>query len=504
MHLPRRRRALTAAAVAVTFTAAPAAACAHRAGPVVPAAAAVRVDAVQGHLRALARIAEANGGTRAAGTPGYTAARDYLTGQLREIGYAPVVQEFTVPYFREDKPAELIRTGPSEHDYTPTGTDDALPADFTTMTYSGSGDVTARVRAVDADAPAAGKASTSGCETADFTDFTTGEIALLRRGTCPFHTKARHAQEAGAAAVVIFNDGAEGHTDAVSGTLAEPGEVTVPVLGASSAVGTDLAAPGTSARVVTATTSAERTTWNVLAETGQGAADRVVMVGAHFDSVPEGPGVNDNGSGAAALLEVARDARERPARNRLRFAWWGAEELGLLGSAHYVDSLGAAERAKIRVYLNHDMIASPNHIYGVYDGDDSDRKGAGPGPEGSGRVEQVYAAYFEAAGLPHKGTDFTGRSDYGPFIARGIPSGGLFTGAEGRKTEAEAATFGGTAGRPYDACYHRACDTLDNLNTTALGVNLRAMAHAARTFADAPDLPVPAPPAVEKSAATTP
>ncbi|ROO84126.1 PA domain-containing protein [Actinocorallia herbida] len=504
MQLPRRRRALAAAAVAVTLSAAPSAACAQRGDPVLSAAGAVRVDTVRAHLKALARIADAHGGTRAAGTPGYAASRDYLIEQLREAGYRPVVQEFDVPYFREDKPAELIRTGPAELTYTPTGTDAAVAGDFTTMTYSGSGDVTAPVRAVDAEAPAAGKASTSGCETADFAGFGRGEIALLRRGTCPFHTKAKHAQDAGAAAVVIFNDGGAKHTDAVSGTLGEPGKVTVPVLGASAAVGGDLAAPGTTARIVTATTSSRRTTWNVLAETDQGAADRVVMVGAHFDSVPEGPGINDNGSGAAALLEVARYAREQPARNRLRFAWWGAEELGLLGSAHYVDALSAAERAKIRVYLNHDMIASPNHVYGIYDGDDSDRTGEGPGPEGSGRIEQVYADYFDTAGLPHQGSDFTGRSDYGPFIARGIPSGGLFTGAEGRKTEAEAARFGGTAGQPYDACYHRACDTLDNLNTTALGVNLRAMAHTALAFAAAADLPARAPKVVERSAATTP
>ena len=162
------------------------------------------------------------------------------------------------------------------------------------------------------------------------------------------------------------------------------------------------------------------------------------MAGAHLDSVAAGPGINDNGSGAAALIEVAENlAKVRP-QNTLRFAWWGAEEASLVGSTYYVANLSEAEGERIALYLNFDMIGSPNYVFFIYDGDDSDATGAGPGPAGSAQIEETFEAFFASRGLPFKGTDFTGRSDYGPFIAVGIPSGGLFTGAEGIKTAQEA------------------------------------------------------------------
>jgi aminopeptidase Y len=175
-------------------------------------------------------------------------------------------------------------------------------------------------------------------------------------------------------------------------------------------------------------------------------------------------------------------AKVKP-RNKVRFAWWGAEEAGLVGSIDYVESRTAAELDQIKVYLNFDMVGSPNHVFFVYDGDDSDGVGAGPGPTGSAQIEQTFATYFASVDQPTKGTDFDGRSDYGPFIANGIPAGGLFTGAEGVKTPAEAAIWGGTAGIQYDPCYHLACDTLGNFNATALDVNSDAIAFATLRFA---------------------
>jgi aminopeptidase Y len=169
-------------------------------------------------------------------------------------------------------------------------------------------------------------------------------------------------------------------------------------------------------------------------------------------------------------------------RNKVRFALWGAEESGLVGSTYYVANLSEAERAKIALYLNFDMIGSPNHVFFIYDGDDSDAVGAGAGPEGSANIEKVFEGYFQQRGVPYKGTDFSGRSDYGPFIANGIPSGGLFTGAEGVKTAAEASLWGGTAGQAYDPCYHLACDTYANNNNTALEVNADAVAYATLQF----------------------
>jgi Zn-dependent M28 family amino/carboxypeptidase len=209
------------------------------------------------------------------------------------------------------------------------------------------------------------------------------------------------------------------------------------------------------------------------------------MLGAHLDSVTAGPGINDNGSGSAGLLEVAQElarSKARPA-NKVRFAWWSAEENGLFGSKAYVANLSARARKQIELYLNFDMIASPNYGLFVHDGDDSDSTGAGPGPAGSAQLERDINDFLDRRGTQHEGTDFTGRSDYGPFVAVGIPSGGTFTGAEGTKTAAQAKKFGGTAGVAYDSCYHAECDTLGNIDMTAFGANIGVMAHAVGIYA---------------------
>ena len=175
-------------------------------------------------------------------------------------------------------------------------------------------------------------------------------------------------------------------------------------------------------------------------------------------------------------------AKVKP-RNKVRFALWGAEEASLVGSTYYVNNLSDDDLNRIALYLNFDMIGSPNHVFFIYDGDDSDGVGSGPGPDGSAQIEDVFEGFFESRGLPYKGADFSGRSDYGPFIASGIPSGGLFTGAEGLKTAEEAALWGGMAGIAYDPCYHQACDTYANVNLDALDVNADAVAWATLQFA---------------------
>lgn len=167
----------------------------------------------------------------------------------------------------------------------------------------------------------------------------------------------------------------------------------------------------------------------------------------------------------------------------MRFAWWGAEESGLVGSTFYVNNLTQGQKDDIALYLNFDMIGSPNHVFFIYDGDDSDGVGAGPGPEGSAQIEKTFEAFYNSRGLPFKGTDFSGRSDYGPFIAVGIPSGGLFTGAEGIKTPEEVALWGGVAGEQYDPCYHLACDTYDNINLSAYDTNVDAVAYGTLSYA---------------------
>lgn len=170
--------------------------------------------------------------------------------------------------------------------------------------------------------------------------------------------------------------------------------------------------------------------------------------------------------------------------NTVRFAWWSAEELGLLGSEYYVGELSDAEQLDIAMYLNFDMIGSPNAGYFVYDGDDSDGEGTGPGPEGSAAIEQEFVGFIEnTRQVPTEGTDFSGRSDYGPFIEVGIPSGGLFTGAEVLKTPEQAEKWGGDAGIAYDKCYHQGCDTLSNVDRFALDVNGDALAWTIGTYA---------------------
>ena len=356
------------------------------------------------------------------------------------------------------------------------------------MEYSGSGDVTAIAEGVDLILPPAPDADTStiGCEAADFAGFTSGNIAVIQRGTCSFALKAQNAEAAGAVGAIIFNEGQPGRTAAFLGTLGGPG-ATVPVVGAAFDVGEELAAGGVTVRMFVNATSENRNTTNVIAETPGGRDDRVVVVGAHLDSVPEGPGINDNGSGSAAILEVAlkmAELRIEP-RNKVRFAWWGAEESGLLGAQFYVDNLSKRDIKNIALNLNFDMIGSPNFVRFVYDGDGSATPLAGP--NGSKNIEQVFLNYFDELAddepLPTEPTAFDGRSDYGPFIAVGIPAGGLFTGADGIKTEAEAAIYSGTAGDQYDPCYHLACDTFNNVSEEVLDQNSDAVAHAVLTFA---------------------
>ena len=237
-----------------------------------------------------------------------------------------------------------------------------------------------------------------------------------------------------------------------------------------------------------------RTGYNLIADLPGGDTTNTVMVGAHLDSVSSGPGINDNGTGSAGILEVALQlaaSADDPTKH-VRFAWWGAEEHGLIGSTRYVQGLTSTQRSQIDGYYNFDMIGSPNPGYFIYDGDNSDGTGSGPGPSGSAYLEQVLVDYFTGIGVPTRGTDFDGRSDYGPFIQYGIPAGGTFTGAEGRKTTAQVQLWGGTASA-FDPCYHSSCDDMDNLSTTALDRNSDAIAHAVWTFAQVGDIEPPPP-----------
>jgi Zn-dependent M28 family amino/carboxypeptidase len=387
-------------------------------------------NGVNRHLIALQRIAEQNGGTRASGTPGFTASSAYVHDKLAAAGWQVSYQDFEFPFFQELAPAQLSRISPEPKTFT--------MDEVGTFDFSGSGDVTATVQPVDVQIPPpALPGSTSGCEAADFAGFTAGNIALIQRGTCTFAVKAANAVAAGAVAVIVFNEGQPERTDPFIGDLGDP--VAVPVVGIGFDEGARfaaLAAAGpVTARVVTDTVAEIRSTRNVIAETPGGRADNVILAGAHLDSVPAGPGINDNGTGSATLLELGLQLADDKVKNKVRLAFWGAEERGLLGSEFYVGRLSFESQLDIALNLNFDMIGSPNWGEFIYDGDDSDGEGAGPGPFGSAQIEALLAGYVTGVkGVPSEGTDFDGRSDYGPFIDVGIPSGGIFTGAEGIKT----------------------------------------------------------------------
>ncbi|MCY0916640.1 M28 family metallopeptidase [Streptomyces sp. H27-G5] len=428
------------------------------------------------HLVRFQQIADANGGNRAAGTPGHAASAAYVHDTLKKAGYRVSYQDFDIfeAHTRTEK-ATVVGSGGRE---LATGA-------FTFTRSTPAGGLTAPLALARVD-------ETPGCEAEDYAAGSfTGKIALVKRGACTFFEKEKAAVAAGAAGVIVYNHSG---TTPVRGTFSSPAEGLVPSAGISLADGEALAASAAAGEVTVRLDldqeHVKKTTRNVIAETRGGRSDRVVTVGAHLDSVPEGPGINDNGSGSAGLLEVALKLAEetrggkggQPA-NKVRFAWWSAEELGLLGSEHYVASLTEKQRKDIALYLNFDMIASPNPAQFVYDGDDSDKTGAGAGPAGSAQIESLINGFLDRKGKPHEGSDFDGRSDYGPFIANGIPAGGTFTGAEGIKTPEQAKRYGGTAGAPYDPNYHGAGDTLKNVDLKAFDTNLDVIAHAVGTYA---------------------
>ena len=185
----------------------------------------------------------------------------------------------------------------------------------------------------------------------------------------------------------------------------------------------------------------------------------------------------------AAVLETAIQMAKVEVTNKVRFAFWGAEESGLIGSTHYVTELGEAGRARIAAYLNFDMIASPNGGYFVFDGDNSLGFGIPAGAPGSGAIEALFGQYFAWRNIPLRETAATGGTDYVPFRAAGIPFGGLFTGASSVKSAEQAALWGGTAGVAFDPCYHLPCDTFDNVSPTLLEVNSDAVAYATLSLA---------------------
>ena len=322
------------------------------------------------------------------------------------------------------------------------------------------------------DPPTGGSAS--GCAAADYAGVS-GKVALVQRGTCAFVTKWSLAQAAGATGVIIYNEGntPERQNPIFVDNQPDP-PATIAAVITSYTLGNELlqaykAGPETDGRL-----QGLRQVHRPLPAAGDrrdddGDPNHVVVVGAHLDSVPEGPGINDDGSGTATLLAQAEELADGhyKLRNKIRFAWWGAEENGLIGSTYYAHNLSQSEVDKIDVMLDYDMLSSPNYVRFVYDGDGNAEQGNPAGPEGSGKVEQVFDDWFSAKGLASERVPFDGRSDYVGFTDRGIPAGGVFAGAEEVKTPEQEAVYGGAAGSWFDPCYHQLCD---NLITVLTGV----------------------------------
>jgi Zn-dependent M28 family amino/carboxypeptidase len=437
----------------------------------------VTLEGVREHQAAFQEIADANGGNRFSGFPGYDASVDYVVERLEAAGYEPEVQEFDYMAFRELGPSTLEQTAPETVSYDQ-GTD------FGVIDQSDPGTVSAPVSAVDLQL-GLGNASTSACQPEDFEGFPAGNIALVQRGECTFEIKAENAAGAGAVGMVIFNQGetADAERQGIPAvTLSANNTSGIPVIGTTYALGEELAGiAGLEMRMMVDSERVLRPTANVLAETSHGDDSNVVMVGAHLDSVSAGPGINDNGSGSGAILEVAEQMKKVKPTNTVRFAWWGAEESGLVGSNLYVASLTDEQRQNIALYLNFDMVGSPNYVRFVYDGDGSAFEL--PGPEGSGAIEALFEDFYADRGLASEPTEIDFRSDYAAFFENDIPFGGLFTGAEGIKTAEQAAIYGGTAGEQYDPCYHEACDTFENNSDDVLDLNADAIAFATLAYA---------------------
>ncbi|KAH3680709.1 hypothetical protein WICPIJ_008145 [Wickerhamomyces pijperi] len=307
-------------------------------------------------------------------------------------------------------------------------------------------------------------AANKGCDESDYEGLSAGNtVAVIQRGICPFGDKSSLAGKFGARAALIYDPLSE---DLMPGTLGEPTDTTVGTLGITRSLAESL----TEESIVDVEINAfvrYITTKNVIAETIHGDHDNVVSLGAHSDSVEAGPGINDDGSGTVSLLTVAKQLSKFKVNNAVRFAWWAAEEEGLLGSNYYANSLSPEENAKVRLFMDYDMMASPNYEYQVYNGSNIDN------PKGSEEIKNLYIDWYNKNELPWVLIPFDGRSDYVGFIENGIPGGGIAAGAEGLNSQ---------NGEVLDECYHQLCDDLDNLAWDAFLVNTKLIAHSVATY----------------------
>lgn len=436
------------------------------------------MDEVKANLKAIDQITTKHNYNRVAGSRCYDQAALYVATKMWLAGYRIQTQQFKILDFVEINPPLFEQKSPNPKVYNPKAADG-----FYGMQYSPSGDVTGVIQPVDIILPPGDTANsnTSGCEMDDFKNFQPGRIALIQRGTCTFRAKALNAQAAGATAVIVFNEGQKGRTDATIGTLSDT-MVKIPVIYVNHAIGVELYTLSqqgdVSVHIKIDTKAVVRKTTNVFADTKKGDPNTMALFGAHIDGVPNCPAANDNISAVACIMTAATQLVKSKVeiKNKIRFCFWSAEEIGLLGSKFYVNNATEEELNKISVYINYEMLGSPNWVRFVYDGDGSDTKI--PGPPGSIVIEEMYKNYFDIMCLDTDPFPFDGRSDFQAFKDKGIPVGGLLCGYDGVKTERQAAIYGGTAGLIYAPNYHKMNDDLQNMDYNVLAEMLDAIIYS--------------------------
>jgi len=469
----RRRLAAalaTAAAVAVT-----AVACSQE--PAAPSnelphdlAQAVTVDAMFGHLRKLQEIADANGGNRAQGTPGYDASLDYVAGLLRDKGFEVETPEFE----------RLGTVGGGNPSLTVSSQRFSVEqASLLVPTPDGG-----------LNAPTLRPGKPAGCAASDYKGVTVkGAISVVDDTGCSIVVKQNVALAEGAVGLLVVSTSRP--SPAGLFTSGYYGQLKVPVGVIDKTADAALRRTTRSVRLVLDNKAQMVTSRNLLAQTKTGSTDNVVVVGAHLDSIAGGPGINDNGSGVSAILETALQLGGSPAiNNAVRFAFWGAEETGLEGSSQYIRKLSPEQLDELALYLNFDMLGSTNTGYFTYDGDQSAQAGdPKPVPEGSAGVERTLAGFLNLQGVRPADMPLSANTDYSAFMNAGVPIGGATTGSSQRKTEVQARLWGGKSGVAFDPNYHTRRDNIDNVDAHALSVMGPAVAFAVGTYALSTDGP---------------
>ncbi len=412
------------------------------------------------HMQAFQAIANANPSpadghpSRNSGEPGYKASADYVASLMKAAGYDVTLQQYTFLYYAFTGIPSFSEVSPVTHDYV-------LLTDWGPGHSTGT--VTAQLQPVGGIIlpPTPTSTSTSGCTSADFSGFVAGRIALIQRGGCNFGVKIQNAQAAGASGVVIFNEGNPGRTDLLIGSIVDangtPFVPTIPVAFTTFAIGKDLytqaqSSPAPTMHIgVPAIVDPNRADWNVIAESKGGDKNHVLVVDAHLDAI-YGAGMLDNASGSATILDIAQMMKNVNPLNKLRFIWFGGEELGLLGSAYYVNNLSSNDLSHIGYDLDADVTATPNYIVGVLDPAAPNFFGGQVTNTFPGRVYKASTiardqavAYFNSIGKNHEFLSPTG-TDAISFNQVGIPASGLLTGQDCCKSQHEVDLFGGYLG----------------------------------------------------------